>query len=89
MISQRFQIWVRNKRLIRAAEIITAYESARGNRGVTYQTLQYWLAQGIPPGRVASVEAVTGIPRGELRPDIFGAVVSQDFLEAIKDGEAA
>ena len=78
MICRRFKIWVRNRRLTRAAEIITEYETARGKRGVTYQTLQYWLAEGIPPGRVVSVEAVTGIPRGELRPDIFGPVDLQD-----------
>lgn len=39
--------------------------------GVNKTTVRYWERKGIPPERVAQVEKATGIPREQLRPDIF------------------
>ena len=38
--------------------------------GVTPQAVSSW--KQVPVGRVADVERVTGVPRHELRPDVFG-----------------
>lgn len=46
----------------------TAQELAR-RLGVTPQALSQW--RRIPPLRVLDVERATGIPRHELRPDIY------------------
>jgi DNA-binding transcriptional regulator YdaS (Cro superfamily) len=39
--------------------------------GISRQRLKYWLDHRIPAEHVARVEAVLGVPRGVLRPDIF------------------
>lgn len=39
--------------------------------GITGQAVSLW--RHIPVEHVFAVEALTGIPREELRPDIFGA----------------
>lgn len=38
--------------------------------GITSQAISQW--KRVPAGRVLEVEAVTGISRHELRPDVFG-----------------
>lgn len=40
--------------------------------GVTKQAISQWGLRKIPAERVVEVEKLTGIPRHELRPDIFG-----------------
>ena len=41
---------------------------------VTPQAIQIWFSLGRPPAeRVLRIEEVTGIPRHELRPDIYPA----------------
>lgn len=37
--------------------------------GITPQALSQW--QQVPPLRVLEVERITGIPRHELRPDLY------------------
>jgi DNA-binding transcriptional regulator YdaS (Cro superfamily) len=37
--------------------------------GVAYQSIQQW--SRIPAERVLKIEKVTGIPRHELRPDLY------------------
>ncbi len=37
--------------------------------GINYQSIQSW--KKIPAERVVALEEVTGIPREQLRPDIF------------------
>jgi DNA-binding transcriptional regulator YdaS (Cro superfamily) len=40
--------------------------------GVRYQAVQKWRRSGrVPAERVLSVEAISGVPRYELRPDIY------------------
>lgn len=43
--------------------------------GVNYVTLSRWEKKGVPIKRLGHVEKVTGIPKEELRPDIFEGVV--------------
>ena len=43
--------------------------------GKSQQLVSYWEKKGSIPWYAASlIEAATGIPRRELRPDIFGAL---------------
>lgn len=39
--------------------------------GISYQSIQQW--RRIPAERVVDIERVTGIPRRELRPDLYEA----------------
>ena len=40
--------------------------------GVKQQSVNEWKLRGrIPEGRLSQVEAVTGIPRWQLRPDLY------------------
>ena len=47
----------------------TANEFAKAI-GVTPQAISQW--DKVPIGKAADVERVTGVPRSELRPDIWG-----------------
>lgn len=55
--------------------IATACERAGGMRalarglGINYQNIQSW--KRIPAERMIAIETVTGIPREQLRPDLF------------------
>lgn len=40
--------------------------------GVDKSLVTRWAQKRVPVERVADVERVTGIPRHELRPDVFG-----------------
>lgn len=44
--------------------------------GVTPQALSQW--QQVPPLRVLHVERVTGVPRHELRPDLYPPPLKSD-----------
>lgn len=45
--------------------------------GVTQQAVSIWQRSGRVPAEAAvKVEAATGIPRADIRPDIFGEQVS-------------
>jgi DNA-binding transcriptional regulator YdaS (Cro superfamily) len=37
--------------------------------GINYQAIQSW--KRIPAERVLAIEAITGIPREQLRPDLY------------------
>ena len=39
--------------------------------GIAQPSIQQWRARGVPAERVIAVEAATGVPRHELRPDIY------------------
>lgn len=41
--------------------------------GVDKSLVTRWVQKRVPVSRVADVERVTGIPREELRPDVFKA----------------
>lgn len=36
-------------------------------------TMTRWMQSRIPAERVAEIERITGVPRGELRPDLWGS----------------
>lgn len=42
-----------------------------GRLKVPRQVVEYWLRARIPAERVRYVESVTGIPRAQLRPDLY------------------
>ena len=42
--------------------------------GITSQAISQW--DRVPVTRAAAVERLTGIPRAELRPDVFGKVAA-------------
>lgn len=46
-------------------------EALAARIGVHPNTIRYWAARSLPAGRAVQVEAVTGIPRHELRPDLW------------------
>jgi DNA-binding transcriptional regulator YdaS (Cro superfamily) len=48
----------------------SASELAR-RLNISFQAIQQW--KKIPAERVVAVEAATGIPRQQLRPDLYGA----------------
>jgi DNA-binding transcriptional regulator YdaS (Cro superfamily) len=59
----------------KAAALKRAIESAGGQAefarliGITAQAVSQW--DEVPPLRVLSVERISGVPRHELRPDLY------------------
>lgn len=73
MKSTAFEQWLSDIGPAEAARRITEYQESRGKTGLTYQAIQEWRRNGVPPVRVPAVSAVSGISRHELRPDVFEA----------------
>jgi DNA-binding transcriptional regulator YdaS (Cro superfamily) len=42
-----------------------------GLLGVTPMAVSYWKARGVPARQALPIEKATGIPRHELRPDLY------------------
>ena len=60
--------------LQRAIAVTGSQQALAEALGVKQSTLWYWLAKskrGVPAEYVAKIEAKTGVPRHELRPDLF------------------
>jgi DNA-binding transcriptional regulator YdaS (Cro superfamily) len=56
----------------RAAKAAGSQSALARVLGCTPQNVQRWCASGrVPAERVISVEQATGIPRHELRPDLY------------------
>ena len=55
---------------IKVSELASRLEISRGS------VYKWKWADKIPAERVLAVESITGIPRGELRPDLFGEQAS-------------
>ncbi|NHN85778.1 hypothetical protein GOB93_14165 [Acetobacter musti] len=53
----------------RAAEAVGGVNALARALGIKSPSIYSW--KKIPPQRVSAVEAATGIPREELRPDLF------------------
>lgn len=70
---------VKDAALLKAIEAVGASAIAVAC-GITRQGVSDW--KRVPPGRVLTVEQVSGVPRHELRPDIFPPP------EAVADGKA-
>jgi DNA-binding transcriptional regulator YdaS (Cro superfamily) len=45
--------------------------SLAAKMGVSHQAVQKWRKTGVPPKRVLKAEAVSGVPRYRVRPDIY------------------
>jgi DNA-binding transcriptional regulator YdaS (Cro superfamily) len=66
----------KNPKFKRARPIDAAIDKAGGMRplaraiGISFQAIQFWRKR-IPAERVLDVERATGIPREELRPDLY------------------
>jgi DNA-binding transcriptional regulator YdaS (Cro superfamily) len=56
--------------LLHAAEKVGGMARLAGELGIARQAIYQWTI--IPVDRVKDIERITGIPRRELRPDIFG-----------------
>lgn len=51
--------------------------------GVTPQALSQW--ERVPPLRVLDVERVTGVPRHELRPDVYPPPLAPERAEQARE----
>lgn len=61
----------RTKALTRALELAGGPAGLARPLGVSIQAVSQW--DEVPPLRVLAVERVTGVPRHELRPDLYPA----------------
>lgn len=62
--------------LQKAIEAAGGQEILAKHLGVPQSLISYWLnkaKRGVPAERVPAIEDITGIPRHELRPDIYPA----------------
>lgn len=66
--------------LARAAEISKGQVGLANAIGTTQSNVWTWLnksKRGVPAEWVSKIEEATGVPRHELRPDIFPAPISR------------
>lgn len=61
----------KDEALKRAIEAAGTGDKLASELGITPQALSQW--DRVPPLRVLEVERVTGVPRHELRPDMYPA----------------
>ena len=65
-----------NDSLQRACEIAGSQKLLADKIGTTQSQVSYWLVKakkGVPAEFCVPIEAATGVPRHELRPDIYPA----------------
>ena len=60
-----------NRRILRQIKEGPGIAAVARALGVSRQVAWSWFHRQIPAKHVAGVERITGIPRSELRPDIF------------------
>lgn len=60
--------------LAKAVSVAGSQQALANALGVKQSTLWYWLTKskrGVPAEYVVKIEQATGVPRHELRPDLF------------------
>jgi len=67
MVSEAFNTWVRSMDLHAAVTLL----DEGLERNVYRQMVEHWMKKGVHHTAVLEVEAVTGIDRRVLRPDVF------------------
>lgn len=63
-----------NEALTRAIEIAGSQAALAARIGVSQAHVSYWACKakkGVPPEHALTIERETGVPRFELRPDIY------------------
>lgn len=60
-----------NVSLSRAIAAVGSQQALAQALGITQQALSQWKLRRVPAERVLDVERITGIPRHDLRPDIY------------------
>jgi len=59
----------RDPALQKAIDAVGSGKALAGRIGITPQALSQW--RQVPPRRVLEVERASGVPRHELRPDLY------------------
>jgi DNA-binding transcriptional regulator YdaS (Cro superfamily) len=65
-----------NEALKRACDVAGGQKRLADKVGTTQSQVWYWLERakkGVPAEFVLPIEAATGVPRSELRPDLYPA----------------
>lgn len=65
-----------NEALQQAIDKAEGQENLAKKLGRSQSMISYWLNKaknGPPPEECAAIEAITGVPRAVLRPDVFGS----------------
>lgn len=57
--------------LERAADTVGGFAALAKRLKLTRQRVHQWLKIGVPPQFCNAIETMSGVPREELRPDIF------------------
>lgn len=60
-----------NAGLQRAIDAVNGQHKLAELLGVSQPTIHHYLYENCPPERAVEIERVTGVPREEIRPDIF------------------
>lgn len=76
MICNELTDWLGKTGPVEAARLITEWEISRGNKSITYQSIQDWPRNGLPRARIPAVSAVSQIPKSVLDPELFGDQVA-------------
>jgi DNA-binding transcriptional regulator YdaS (Cro superfamily) len=66
--------------LQKAIERAGGQTALAGKLGVTQSRVHYWLndaKKGVSPDMVPAIEEITGVPRHELRPDVYSRPVEK------------
>lgn len=60
---------IKSEALARAIDNVGGLAGLAGPLGISEQAISQW--EVVPPLRVLAVERITGVPRHELRPDLY------------------